>query len=123
MSIIEHTAKTIPLTEGRYALANRDFRDIVSCREYTMQPTEKRWNLKLKNTYAILNPDAACYDPDAFGIKTGYTSAAGRCYVGGARRGGHILICAVFDSGVSSGHKFIDAGRLFQFGFAALEGR
>ena len=104
-------------------LSNPDFVDIVSCTQYTMSATSLRWQLKLETPYAILKPDADEYYEGAFGIKTGYTSAAGRCYVGGATRDGHTLLCAVFHSGTAASHKFIDAARLFDFGFASLASR
>ena len=107
----------------RKAMQNEDFREIVSCREYVMAATSRRWILRIKNNYAILDPEANEYYPYAFGVKTGYTNAAGRCYVGAAEKDGHTLVCAVFNSGNAASHKFIDAARLFQFGFAALDGQ
>jgi len=107
----------------RFALQEPAFRDIISCREYQMAATVRREEYNLKNTYEILNPQSEYYYSPALGGKTGYTSAAGRCFVGVAEKDGHTLICCVFDAGCKTEHKFVDAARLFEFGFAALEGK
>lgn len=99
------------------ALKNSKFRQIVSTHSYTMAATAKRQSLTLNNKYSILDETSQYYDPDAFGIKTGYTSKAGQCYVGAAARGGRTLICVVFKSGRKA-DKWVDAKRMFDYGFA-----
>lgn len=54
--------------------------------------------------------------PGANGVKTGYTEAAGRCFVGGAQRNGIQLISVVLDS------EFMwnDSIALLNYGFAQV---
>ncbi len=104
----------------REALKNQDFVDIVSTLRYTMAATSKRGALSLSNSYAILNSASSYYDQRAFGVKTGYTSLAGYCYVGAARSDGHTLIAVLFNAGQQKENKWTDAHRLFDYGFALL---
>lgn len=104
----------------REALKNQNFVDIVSTLRYTMAATSKRGALSLSNSYAILNSASSYYDQRAFGVKTGYTSLAGYCYVGAARSDGHTLIAVLFNAGQQKENKWTDAHRLFDYGFALL---
>lgn len=54
--------------------------------------------------------------PGAVGLKTGYTSAAGWCVVGAARRDGRTLVAVVLDA-AGADRRFADAARLFDHGF------
>ncbi|NLG23736.1 MAG: hypothetical protein GX558_00145, partial [Clostridiales bacterium] len=101
------------------ALKNADFRKIASARTYTMAATAKRGELALTKNYSILDPSSSYYYDGAFGIKTGYTSAAGQCYVGAAQRDGRTLIAVVLRCGMYRSDKWTDAARLFNYGFAA----
>ena len=105
-------------TLTRQALKNQSFVDIVSTLRYTMAATSKREALTLKNSYAILQSGSSYYDANAFGIKTGYTSKSGYCYVGAARHQGRTLIAVVLKSGRRKDDKWLDAHRLFEYGFA-----
>lgn len=102
----------------RQALKSQSFVDIVSTLRYTMAATAKRAALTLKNSYAILLSDSSYYDANAFGVKTGYTSKSGYCYVGAARAQGRTLIAVVLKSGRQKEDKWVDAHRLFEYGFA-----
>ena len=55
---------------------------------------------------------------DAVGGKTGYTSAAGYCFVCAAERDGVELIAVIFKSGSTGTNRWTDAGRMFDYGFA-----
>lgn len=102
----------------RKALQNEKFRKIVTAKSYTMAATAKRKALTLNNAYDILKPSSASYYPYAFGVKTGSTSAAGYCYVGAAEKNGKTLICVLLNCGGVKGDKWVDARRLFNYGFA-----
>lgn len=54
--------------------------------------------------------------PGAYGVKTGYTIAAGRCLIAAAERDGRRLIAVVMGSDGPTDH-FVDAARLLDFGF------
>ncbi len=57
--------------------------------------------------------------PDATGVKTGFTDAAGYALIGSAERGGRELVAVVLGS-VSSDARFDDAAALLDFGFDAF---
>jgi serine-type D-Ala-D-Ala carboxypeptidase (penicillin-binding protein 5/6) len=65
------------------------------------------------------NPLLAMRYRGADGVKTGFTDAAGRCFVGSATRGGRRLIVVLLHS-PDPGRQ---AARLLDAGFAALAGR
>jgi D-alanyl-D-alanine carboxypeptidase len=65
------------------------------------------------------NPLLRAGYPGTTGVKTGYTDAAGRCFVGTARRGGRHLGVVLLGSPDPGGQ----AQRLLDAGFAALRAR
>ncbi|MDO4546965.1 MAG: peptidoglycan-binding protein [Clostridia bacterium] len=103
------------------ALRNSEFKTIVSTRTYVMSATKNRKALTLNNSYSILNSSSSNYYPYAYGIKTGYTSVAGQCYVGAAEKDGINLVAVVLHSGLVREYKWQDAAKLFNYGFALLE--
>ena len=74
----------------REALKNDLFREIVSTKYYTTESGDKTRTFKNKNSL-LWNYDGA------FGVKTGYTMAAGRCLVFGAERDGMTLVGALLN--------------------------
>ena len=105
-------------TLTRYALKSEEFREIVTVRKYTMAATSKRQAMTISNLYAILDPSSRYYCEGAFGVKTGYTSKAGQCYVGACERDGRTLIAVVLNSRYNRENKWLDTQRMFEFGFA-----
>ena len=75
---------------AREALKNDTFKEIVSTKYYTASSGNKVRTFKNKNSLLWT------YE-GAFGIKTGYTMAAGRCLVFGAERNGMTVIGAVLN--------------------------
>ncbi|MCR5809653.1 MAG: D-alanyl-D-alanine carboxypeptidase [Clostridiales bacterium] len=75
---------------AREALANEHFREIVSTKYYRTETGSVPRTFKNKNSL-LWNYDGA------FGVKTGYTMAAGRCLVFGAERDGMTVIGAVLN--------------------------
>lgn len=72
------------------ALENEDFRNLVST---------QRARLTYKDMI-IANSNKLLYTCDGvFGVKTGYTKAAGRCLVSAAERKGVTLICVTLNDG------------------------
>ena len=67
-----------------YAMENETFRTVVSCKYYAPRGWANK-NKMLKN-----------YE-GANGVKTGFTTSAGRCLVTSAERGGMKLVCVVLD--------------------------
>ncbi len=105
---------------ARAAMKNPIFREIVSKTSYEMQATNHHPLRTVVGDTPILNPESeSYYYPDAIGVKTGFTNAAGYCYVGAAKRGGIELISVVFYS--SRKGRWTDTKKLLEYGFTQVE--
>lgn len=78
----------------RYALENEIFRDIVSTKNYVIESTNISSNRYLTNKNKLLTQLDGC-----IGVKTGFTSKAGRCLVSAVERDGFRTICVVLNCG------------------------
>jgi D-alanyl-D-alanine carboxypeptidase len=93
----------------RMAMAKRRIRRIVR-----RPQAEFRFPIKGHKLYLTgHNPLIQAGYPGAIGLKTGYTDAAGRCFVGVARRGGHTLAVVL----LASPNPVVHAERLLDAGF------
>ena len=101
------------------AMANEDFAAIASALVYEMPATQKRGVLLIKNSNELLIPSSPFYYEAAVGIKSGYTSYAGFCYVGAAVREEQRLLVVILGSRTRD-RGWDDMARLFNYGFAAL---
>ena len=101
----------------RQGLTNATFCQVVTCLSYTLPPTSLRAGLPLSNTYEIFDPASPYYISGAAGVKSGYTSLAGFCYVGAAQRDGKTLIAVVLGA-PSRNRAWLDLQTLFEYGFA-----
>lgn len=100
------------------ALKNPEFRQIVSTRTYTMAATSLRDPLTISNSYLVMDPDSMYYYSDCIGIKSGYHSKAGYCFVGAAERDGLTLLSLSMNSGTTNREtSWIDTIRLMKYGF------
>ena len=109
------------------ALKSENFRQIVDTYEYVLPDDNMRQNIpKLKTTNMLIyrSMSNALYYPRAHGIKTGYTSQAGRCVISEATGDGLDLlgiVCGakttVLDSGDLLMENFTECARLFDYGF------
>ena len=106
-----------------YALDFDLFREVTFSTGYTMTATSKRGPLILDHHYGITDYASVYYYPYALGIKTGWHTKAGQCYVGAADKDVHELIAVVLNSGGLKASKWKDAKKLFEYGFAVLEER
>jgi len=97
---------------AREAMSHELFREIVSTKRAAI-PWEGRSYSRILNNKNKLLTD---YD-GATGIKTGYTRAAGRCLVFGAKRGGLEVIGVV----LNCGDWFGEAARLMDLGYEKYE--
>jgi len=105
---------------ARAAMKDERFRAIVKSTSYEMQATGHHPLRTVVGDTQILNPDSESYFyPDAIGVKTGFTNAAGYCYVGAARRGGIELISVIFYS--SRKGRWTDTKKLLEYGFTQVE--
>ena len=105
----------------RYAMANETFRDIVKTVTYDMQPTNMTpGGRTLTTKYDLLIEGKALYYEPCIGVKTGYTNAAGRCFVGAAEKDGHTLISVTLGTDPNDDlyiQAYTDTIRLLKYGF------
>lgn len=109
------------------ALKSENFRQIVDCYEYKLPDTNLRTDIqKLKTTNMLIyqSMSNALYYPRAHGIKTGYTTPAGRCVISEAVGDGLDLlgiVCGAATTVLESGdllmESFTECARLFDYGF------
>ena len=130
-----------------WALQNATFRQIVSTTTYTCSDTSGSHTITLHNTNRLLIDDLgdgtytpiSCLYPDAIGVKTGDTNAAGKCFIAAASRGGVTLIAVLLGGTLDdpdylarsanmnaktkdpyNAQRFQDAIRLFDYGFKQM---
>ena len=108
------------VTAARYGLTQEPFREIVTCLKYTLPATEKREELVLNSKWEIFDPESEHYIPHSAGIKSGYTSSAGFCYVGAYQENGTPLIAAVMGCRRRN-MAWTDLKRLFAYGMTEFE--
>lgn len=77
-----------------YALNNSIFAEIVSTKHHTIPATNISEARYLSNKNRLLNSLDGC-----IGVKTGFTSRAGRCLVSAIERNGVTLVCVVLNCG------------------------
>lgn len=101
---------------ARAGLANPDFRRYVSTVS-TSFPAQEPKRDKRRDTYMIYNQNPLLLDGyrGALGVKTGYTTLAGRTFLAAVERGGRTLIVAVMGLVDPTD---VAAERLFTWGFA-----
>lgn len=98
-----------------WALQNNTFRQIVATTTYTCTDTSGNNPITLQNTNRLLidaesdgtYTPISCLYPDAIGVKTGDTNAAGKCFIAAASRGGVTLI-AVLLGGTLDDQEYLD---------------
>ncbi len=108
------TAKDLALI-AREGLRHNTFRAIVSAMEYTMSPTSQREKLRMATTNAMFVKSNKYYYEPMIGIKTGYHSKAGNCFVGAALKNGVYLISVTLHSTKTG--CWMDTKRLMEYGF------
>ena len=79
---------------ARAAMGNDTFRKIVSTQRAEIPWAGRSYNRQLKNKNRLLESY-----PGATGVKTGFTSRAGRCLVFGASRDGMSAWCSTVRTG------------------------
>lgn len=109
------------------ALKNDTFITIVSSRSHVVPETNLHKERKLSSTNALINPiyGGGYTYPKAIGVKTGTTSAAGKCLVSAAVNRGEALICVVLgaeelkdEAGtITDRQQFSESRRLLKWGF------
>lgn len=93
------------------AMSNDLFRQVVAATEYTYHSTARDYDVTVYTTDELL----WSYE-GALGVKTGFTDAAGYCFIGAASRGGVELYSVVFHS-ADEWSRFSDTMALMDWGF------
>lgn len=105
---------------AQIAMQSSSFRDVAKTYSYNLSRSNlHRSRVLISASDALLNPNKEendYYYPDAVGIKTGYHSRAGYCYVGAAERDGVALISVVLYT--SRTGRWLDTIKLMDYGFS-----
>lgn len=108
------------------ALKSENFKQIVNTAEYELPATNLSEPRTLRTTNQLIykNSNNPFYYPRAIGIKTGYTSAAGRCVISCAKDDGMYFLAVVCGADTSIQENgdllmqsFPECIRLFDYGF------
>ncbi len=93
---------------GSYAIKNEKFREICSLGSFRASYGNPEYQRTFKNHNRLLSSVEG-----AFGIKTGFTKASGRCLVSAVQRGGVTLVAVT----LSAPDDWNDHEKLFKYGF------
>ena len=107
------------------ALQNEDFVDIISTYSYQIPADNISAARTVNYTIELLNPKSANYYEGAFGVKSGYTSKAGRCLITTAERNGMRFLCVIFGANLDSNtgyytqnQSYLDTRALYDWAFS-----
>ena len=106
-----------------YCLKNEVFRQIIICPEYTVYSTFWPDGSTFSSKYDLIDPTKALYYKPCIGGKTGFTSNAGRSFVGAAVQNDLTLVSVSLNPPDANGdpkdyfEAFTDTIRLFKYGF------
>ena len=105
---------------AKAGLARHDFRKYVSTVTTAFPAEMPRRPGKERGTYQIYNQNPLLLHGyrGVVGVKTGYTTLAGRTFVGAAQRNGHLLVVTIMATRESTEPA---AERLLNWGFAHLD--
>lgn len=107
---------------ARACYGNETYMQVANTTEYTLPTTNLHLNERtLKTTNLMLNPDYAYYRAYVRGMKTGFTTLAGRCYVTVASQDGHTYGLVVLGSDLD--HIYQEAAEILDWAFAAFSKR
>lgn len=112
------TAKdTYTLTS--YALKNETFKTVCETVRYTVPETNMHSARTLSTTNFLQDNSTNYYYVYAKGVKTGYTSEAGRCLVSTASYNGYNYMCILFGCPNVEGrrYEFIESKELYRWAF------
>jgi len=83
---------------ARLVLQNQTLRDIVTTPSETITSVNGQHSHQLKNSNRLILNDNPYYLPNAIGIKTGFTLAAGHCLVSGYQLNDRVVIGVVLNT-------------------------
>lgn len=107
---------------ARAAMEIPEFREIVSTHTYILSATNLRGKREITSRVDMIVPDSNYYVAECTGIKTGYHSKAGNCFVGSAEKGGRTVISvSLFATRDYVERKWFDANCMFQYAFTQYD--
>ena len=102
---------------GNYSTARDMAKIALAC--YELPATNVHPARTVTTTNKLLQPGSGYYRSDAHGMKTGFTTQAGRCFVTFARQDGHTYGLVILGS--NSQNIFREAAELFDWAFTSPE--
>ena len=100
--------------------ANETYMQVANTQSYTLPATNLHQNERaITSTNLMLNPEYAYYRDYIRGMKTGFTTQAGRCFVTFAQQDGHTYGLVILGS--NSQNIFREAAELFDWAFTSPE--
>ena len=108
---------------AQHAMQNETFRDIAGTFNFALPRSNVSGSrVLISSSDVFFNPnleDNSYYYPYATGIKTGYHSRAGHCYIGSAEKDGVKLISVVLYT--SKAGRWVDTAKLLEYGFSQFQ--
>ena len=102
--------------------ANETYMKVANTLSYTLPATNLHQNERaITSTNLMLNPEYTYYRDYIRGMKTGFTTLAGRCYVTFAQKGGHTYGLVILGSDLDNIYK--EASELLDWAFASFADR
>lgn len=101
----------------RVAMQNETFKKIVSSTSHTLPKDNIYRARELTTGVRFLVPTDSVYYEYGTGVKTGTTSAAGRCFIASAEKNGVELIAVVLGA-TNDTARYTDAKKLMEYGFS-----
>ena len=102
--------------------ANETYMKVANTLSYTLPATNLHQNERtITSTNLMLNPEYAYYRDYVRGMKTGFTTLAGRCYVTFAQKDGHTYGLVILGSDLDNIYK--EASELLDWAFASFSER
>ncbi len=102
-----------------HGLSMPAFVEFLHTNEWTLQKTARREPLLIQVNTDLFRPDSLFYYQGAWGIKSGYTRAAGLCYVGCVDRDGKRLLAVVLNCRTRD-QAWTDMHRMFNMGLSVI---
>lgn len=106
-----------------YVITLPNFLDICSQATYTIPKTNKHDKRMVVTTNFLINQATTMYYPYARGIKTGFTTPAGRCVASTASKDGYNYLCIVMGGDNATRTEFSDSKKLYEWAFNNFEYR
>lgn len=106
-----------------YVLKQPIIKEIASKSRYKVAATNKNSERIIVTTNMMIDSNTIYYYKYASGIKTGFTSKAGRCLISTASKNGYNYFCIILGGDNSSRSEFRDSKNLYNWAFNNFEYR